>query len=492
MQQELRPISLSKKQQELLSVLDDKIHTEIFMGGAAGGSKSFTGCYWQIKRRLKYSGSRGFLARARLKSLKESTLLTFFEVARIMKLKLNGKGPYDFSYNAITGVIRFNNGSEEYLRDLFYYPSDPEFVGLGSTEYTDGFIDEMGEIGEQAYQIIRSRIRFKLDEFGLIPKLGMGSNPCKTFIYKDFYKRWRDNELESWKAYVPASVYDNPFISEHYIENLKKLDPINRARLLDGNWEYDDDPLKLFGFDTIMDLFTNEAERGNKFCIVDAAGFGRDKTVVGLWNGLFCYKVILMENISSDELDAILKKEMIPRSKCLVDEIGVGFGLVKNLPGVKGFVANARPIVKQKENETEKVQHNYKNLRSQCWFVLSNYVNSGLLGMYKNISVEAKNLLIEDLEQMKQVDADKDAPLRVISKEKLKELGSLNRSTDVGDMLMMRMYFELRKPMAFSFISPKPVYKQSKEEENKEETERKKKLQELIDKGVIALGPVVR
>ena len=91
MQQELRPISLSKKQQELLSVLDDKIHTEIFMGGAAGGSKSFTGCYWQIKRRLKYSGSRGFLARARLKSLKESTLLTFFEVARIMKLKLNGK-----------------------------------------------------------------------------------------------------------------------------------------------------------------------------------------------------------------------------------------------------------------------------------------------------------------------------------------------------------------------------------------------------------------
>ena len=71
----------------------------------------------------------------------------------------------DYRYNAQTAVIIFSNGSEEYLKDLFFYPSDPDFVSLGSTEYTDGFIDEMGDIGEQAYQIIRSRVRFKLDEF---------------------------------------------------------------------------------------------------------------------------------------------------------------------------------------------------------------------------------------------------------------------------------------------------------------------------------------
>ena len=42
-------IELSPKQRQILNVLDDEKHTEIFMGGAAGGSKSFTGCYWQIK-----------------------------------------------------------------------------------------------------------------------------------------------------------------------------------------------------------------------------------------------------------------------------------------------------------------------------------------------------------------------------------------------------------------------------------------------------------
>lgn len=452
-------------------------------------SKSFTGCLWQIKRRIEYAGSRGFLARARLKSLKESTLLTFFEVAKMLGLK-QGK---DFTYNAISGVITFKNGSTEYLRDLFYYPSDPEFVALGSTEYTDGFIDEMGEIGEQAYQIIRSRIRFKLDEFGLIPKIAMGSNPCKTFIYKEFYKRYRDNELEHYKSYIPASVYDNPFISEHYIENLKKLDPINKARLLEGNWEYDDDPTKLFEYDAILDMFTLDAQRGKKYCIVDAAGFGRDKTVIGLWDGLFCYKVIVKDNISGNELDEILLKEKIPRSQCLVDELGVGFGLVKDLSGVKGFVANARPIAKKKETDKDKLLHNYKNLKAQCWFELANYVNSGLIGITRDLSIDTKNLLTEDLEHIKQKDPGKDAPLQVLTKEELKEL--IGRSTDCGDMFMMRMMYELSHPLVFDFFSPSNKEKEIKKVEKDEiPTKEEEKIEFIkqIKEGNISLSPAQR
>ncbi len=438
---------ISPKQTEILKVLDDDVHTEIFLGGAAGGAKSFTGCLWQIKRRLTYPGSRGFLARARLKNLKESTLLTFFEVCGKLGLKLNR----DYTYNFIMGVIRFKNGSEEYLRDLFFYPSDPEYVSLGSTEYTDGFIDEMAEITEQAYQIIRSRMRFKLDEFGLIPKIAMGSNPCKTFIYKDFYRKWSEGKLEPYKAYIQALVYDNPFISDHYIENLKKLDPINKARLLEGNWEYDDDPTRLFEYDAILDLFTNDAKRGEKYCIVDVAGRGRDRTIITNWDGFFITKIININNISSQELDEHLIKYKIPRSKCLVDEDGVGFGLVKDTKGVKGFINNAKPIQKKKETEKESVLHNYANLKAQCWFELSNYVNSGMIGIYRNISVQDKKLLIEDLEQIKQKDPGKDQPLRVLTKEEIKE--HIGRSTDIGDAMMMRMFFEINKGgLVFAFV----------------------------------------
>jgi len=449
-------------------------------------SKSFTGCLWQIMRRIKYPGSRGFLARARLKSLKESTLLTFFEVCRMLNLRMN----VDYSYNAITGLIKFSNGSEEYLRDLFYYPSDPEFVGLGSTEYTDGFIDEMAEIGEQAYQIIRSRMRYKLDDFGLIPKIAMGSNPCKTFIYKEFYRKWNEDKLEHYKAYIPASVYDNPFISKYYIENLKKLDPINKARLLDGNWEYDDDPTRLFEYDAIVDMFTNDAERGEKYCIVDVAGRGRDRTMITNWDGLFCTKVIEMDNISNEELDRHLNKYQIPRSHCLVDEDGVGFGLVKDTPGVKGFVNNSRAIQKKKESERESVTHNYANLKAQCWFLLANYVNSGKIGVYREIDVKHKRILIEDLEQIKEKDPGRDRPLRVLTKEDIKEV--LGRSTDLGDTFMMRMFFELRIPLTFDFAAAKPTINISLDDQKNEELSRQEKINKLVEEGKISFGPKTR
>ena len=99
---------------------------------------------------------------------------------------------------------------------------------------------------------------------------------------------------------------------------------------MEGNWEYDDDPSKLFEYDAIVDLFTNSAEKGTKYCTVDVAGRGRDRTVVMIWNNLFIEKIILKENISNTELDEILNKYKIPRSKCAVDNDGVGFGFDEN------------------------------------------------------------------------------------------------------------------------------------------------------------------
>lgn len=441
---------ISPKQTEIMKVLEDDIHTEIFMGGAAGGAKSFTGCLWQILRRLKYPRSRGFLARARLKSLKESTLLTFFDVCRLLKLEPNK----DYTYNAIYGIIRFSNGSEEYLKDLFLYPSDPEFVSLGSTEFTDGFIDEMAEITEQAYQIIRSRMRYKLDEFGLIPKIAMGSNPCKTFIYREFYKKWLTKTLEPYKAYVRASVYDNPFISDHYIINLKRLDSINRARLLDGNWEYDDDPNKIFDYDRIIDIFTNDyvlPTKHENYITCDVARKGDNLTVALVWNGLFIKHAAVLKISPTKKTRKLLENlayiHKVPRSNIIIDEDGIGGGVIDEMEGVKGFIANSRPV----ENEYTKKKHNYANLKAQCYFKLAEIVNDAKMGCYKDIDFKHKGLIVEDLEQVAQKDADKDTTIKLITKEEMK-LVLQGRSPDFGDAMMMRMYFEVN-PVLRPYIS---------------------------------------
>lgn len=428
-------------------ILQDKETTEFLFGGGAGGSKTYLGCAWLIISSLQYPESRWAMGRAVLKTLKQTTLLTFFDICKSWGLKKDEH----YKYNTIEGVITWYNGSEIYLKDLKLYPTDPEFDSLGSTEYTGGFIDEGSEVTAKAKDILSTRFRYKLDEFGIIPKLLIASNPAKNFMYYEFYKPWKENKLPKYRKFLPALVGDNPYISPHYVLNLQRAKKATKARLLYGDWDYDDDPTKLFEYDKILDMLTNNAKRGTKYCIVDQSGRGRDKAVVTLWDGFYVYKIMTFkEGISSQQLDRILQNEMIPRSLCLVDEDGVGFGLVKDTKGVKGFVNNAAAIKEKKqEQDQEKVEVNYANLKAQCWDMLATYVNAGMIGVYRDLKQENKDLLIEDLDHIKQINVGKDQPFRVITKETLKE--DMGRSTDIGDTFMMRMFFEIQHKFVFGF-----------------------------------------
>ena len=433
----------SPKQIKAFEYLTDNTTTEILYGGGAGGGKSHLGCAWSIYCCLKYSGIRGVIGRAILKTLKESTLLTFFKVCKEWGLKKD----IDFKYNSMQGVITFSNGSEIYLKDLFLYPSDTEFDELGSTEYTFGFIDEASQVNKKAYQILMSRLRYKLDEFKLIPKLLTCTNPSKNFLYADFYKKAKDNTLESYKKFIPALVQDNPFISHYYIENLHKLDKISQERLLFGNWEYDDDPSRLFEYEKILDIFTNEyneVPKEQRYLTVDVARYGDDKTVIVLWqhfNIVAIWYLIKYNTKQSEELILkIAEQRGIPRSNIIIDEDGIGGGIVDHISNSRGFINNSRPL-----ESLNKDNHNFLNLKSQCYFYLSDYVNRGKISCYKDIDIKLKQLIIEDLEQIKKKDPDKDGKLAIIPKEEMKE--HLGRSTDLGDAIMMRMYFILKKPL---------------------------------------------
>ena len=80
-------MKLSIKQTIALDYLEDDTTKEVGYGGGAGGGKSILGCYWQLKNRLKYPDTRGLIGRASLKTLKETTLQSFFFVANAQGLK---------------------------------------------------------------------------------------------------------------------------------------------------------------------------------------------------------------------------------------------------------------------------------------------------------------------------------------------------------------------------------------------------------------------
>ena len=149
-------MKLTKKQTKAIDYLEDDTTTELLYGGGAGGGKSAFGCYWQIKRRLKYPGTRGLIGRSKLKVLKDTTLKSFFEIAKMQGLEKELHYRVTSAHDKENpNCILFFNGSLIYLKDLFLYPAkDPEFDDLGSLEITDAFIDECNQIVEKCKGIV--------------------------------------------------------------------------------------------------------------------------------------------------------------------------------------------------------------------------------------------------------------------------------------------------------------------------------------------------
>lgn len=433
-------MKLTHKQTTAIEYLEDSETAEVYYGGAAGGGKTRFGTYWQLKRRLKYPGSRGLIGRATLKALKETSLATFFEMAKDEGV-IRGKH-FDLTAaqdKEFPNCLVFFNGSLIYLKDLFAYPSDPDFDELGSLEITDAFLDECPQISSKAKNIVRSRIRYKLTEFDLGVKMLMTGNPSKNWSYEEFYKPNKEGRLPREKKFVQALPGDNPHLNPAYIESLKTLDHNSRERLLYGNWEYDDDPSALISYEKILECFTNTSVGGgSKYITADIARFGSDRTVIGLWDGwrvsLTEYKHLSVIEVAH-KIREIHQREGIALSNIIADEDGVGGGVVDILK-CKGFVNNSRPL----PNPVTQADDNYANLKSQCYFRLAERINKG--GVYIDCrDTGVKGQIIQELEWVKQYNMDKDSKRQVLPKDKVKE--ELGRSPDYADTLMMREWFEL-------------------------------------------------
>jgi phage terminase large subunit len=419
---------LTAKQREGLRYMLDNTTTELLYGGAAGGGKSFLLCCYAIITCLKYPGVRGLIGRSKLDALKKSTLNSFFDICNLWRLKATEH----YTYNAQSNIIKFYNGSEILLKDLFSYPSDANFDSLGSLELTFACIDEANQVSEKAKNILSSRLRYKLDEYKLIPKLYMSCNPSKGWVY-NIYKDSRDGVLSPHKKFIQALVSDNKHISIHYTEQLSKLDEISKERLLKGNWEYDDSTDSLIDYDAIVNLFSNVVPTGDKYITADIARYGKDKTVIYYWNGLQVNNIYILDMSSmvdvADKIREIQIREGVHLSNILVDEDGVGGG-AKDILRCKGFINNAKAIRGE----------NYQNLKTQCSYKLAELINKGQIGISTN-NIKVKEHIIQELEQIRRVNIDKDSKLAILSKDKIKDL--IGRSPDYSDALMMRCYYEL-------------------------------------------------
>jgi hypothetical protein len=434
-------MELTEKQTAAIDFLEDDITNELVFGGGAGGGKSAIGCYWILKNAFKYPGSRWAIGRSRLTVLKETTYKTFLEVLKIQGIKkdLHIK-LIEKPLSAITA-----NGSEIIFKDLFYYPSDPDVDSLGSLEITGAFVDEAAEIKQIVKDVLQSRIRYKLDEFGLIPKILYTCNPTKGWIKKDFYEPARAGSLPEHRKFVQSLVKDNPNISKHYIANLLKLPKALKERLYFGNWDYDDNPALLMDYAKILDLHTNQHTVGNgRYITADIAGQGDDKYIICVWEGFKVINYAVKDRESNVESEVykfleekikdIAKRYRVPMSNIAFDADGLGNYLSSYLPGAQAIHNNARPKLERGKNTQ------YQNLKSQLYFILAAMVNEGIINasVLKPVDFE---LLAEELNTIENETFGREGKLKVIDKKTIKE--KIGRSPDWADCIAYRMIFTL-------------------------------------------------
>jgi hypothetical protein len=440
------------KQHEALEILTDNETEEFVYGGAAGGAKSWTGAVWLLFMCLLYPNTRWFIGREELKRIKKSTLVTFFKVA-----KEYGATNY-FKYNAQDNVIIFENGSVIELLELKYLPRDPMYERFGSIEYTGGWIEEGGEINFGAFDVLRTRIGRHLNkEFDITAKIFITCNPKKNWLYDEFYKPLAKlGRKEIIKKFLQAFVDENPFIDPSYIERLKRTDDkAKKERLLNGNWDYDDDPYVLCGFENITAIFENDHVKGEeqKYITADIARLGSDYARIGVWEGWKLIEIVSFELSKTTEIQAAIEalrfKHGIAKHYCIADEDGVGGGVVDNC-GIVGFVNNSRPF-KEVISEGKEEVPNYDNLQTQCIFGLAEKINKNEFYFAAEIAKSEKEAIEKELGSMKRDPKDL-RKIKVTNKDQVKK--DIGHSPDWRDMFLMRKYFDYNEALRndFKFI----------------------------------------
>ena len=423
-------IEFTVKQSLAWEYLEDSTTEEILYGGAAGSGKSYLGCIWLLINCIRYPGSRWVMGRKELKRLKETTLATFFEVSNKFGFSKQ------FDYNAVDGAIKFKNGSLILLKDLAYQPSDPNFDSLGSLEITGAFVDEIAEISSKAIEVLISRCRYKLKQFGICKKIFMSCNPSKNWSYTTFYLADKEGKLEDYRKFIQALPTDNPYIDPSYITSLQRLSPALRARLLYGQWEYGEEDV-LFEPEWFGNMFstTIPTTHNKKYITVDVARTGKDNTVICLWYDLTMVKMIHYNGLLLDESANIIRelatKENVATKDIIIDSTGIGAGLVDMLKCTEFISANK--------------SEGYQNIKTHCYFKFSEKVKNNEVKL--NIpDSDVQATLMQELECIKVLDKV-DNKLSITSKDEIKKL--IGRSPDYADALMMRMLPEVKPKSKF-------------------------------------------
>lgn len=434
------------KQYQALQYLNDDITTSLWYWWAAWWGKSYLWVFWVWQQCQRYPNTTWFFWRKERVNLLRTTFASYNKFLRDYNVPENNR----WVFKEKDSVILFSNWSKILLLDLARQPSDPLYTRFWSLELTGWFVDESNEVDAACIEILSTRVGRQMNmEYSLKPKILETFNPDHGHVYSRFYKPFKDGTMPEYRKFIPALVGDNSYQNPDYQVQLSRVDnPITVQRLLYGNFEYDDNPAKLFRWDEISDMFSNIiTERKDMYITCDPARLGKDTTRIIVWKWYETVEIKTLHQQTTDvvafEIRDLEKKYRVHRYNICIDSDGVWWWVADQLRGCVQFVNNSTPISVDPDKSQFANLHNqssFANLKTQCYFVLKYFLEKRLIKI--NASWEDRSDLEQELDNITIDKPDSDTKIKLESKDKMKD--RIGRSPDLADAIMMRMIFPLR------------------------------------------------
>lgn len=397
----------------------------------------------------------------------------FADSFKDFQIRFQGK---EYNYIGIDEITHISYEKFKYLitdnrnaygiRNRFYGTCNPD-PDSWVRKYIDWWIGENGLPIEERDGIIR----YCFMDGDEINNVYWGDTPeevyrqCKSLIdslWKDEYEKYGFNKLTMFvksATFIKGKLEENVALitsDPNYVANLAQQGEEQRARDLEGNWNFKasgDDILKI---EHMERFFKNPSQYGDgkRRVSCDIAYEGGDNLVLWLWIGNHIEDVYVSRDNSkrTEECVAYKLREWGVLEKDFVFDLnGPGQDFKGKFPDAVKFNNMAAPIPMTKADE-QSIKYIYSSLKSQCADILVKKIKNDEISINPDLlsrkfsgngysDMTLYNILMKERKAIR--DADTDKGFSLIKKEVMKKY--VGHSPDFIEAMIYRQIFDIRK-----------------------------------------------
>ena len=206
--------------------------TLVGYGGAMGGGKTRAIAELAIDTALAFPGTNILIARQHYSNLQTTTMREFFDCLpeRLIVERQRSSPQW----------VAIRDASWPYgVRSTIHFRHLTEWSGLGSEQYGAVFVDEAGEVAEEAAQMLLTRLRHPAQPQRWFVA---ASNPWPGWFERWFARRELDEsafaDADGRIVYIPAKIPDNPHLPSNYAAQQRALQPGEWVqRFIEGSFD---------------------------------------------------------------------------------------------------------------------------------------------------------------------------------------------------------------------------------------------------------------